>query len=45
MMVGCNGKYCDILLFEIRKAKRNDGHCTCIEIGYVLPKDVLNDYK
>ena len=24
MMIGCNGEYCDILLFELNKAKRND---------------------
>jgi len=24
MMIGCNGKYCEMLLFELNKAKRND---------------------
>ena len=43
MMIGCNNKYCDILLFEIRKAKRNDGYCTCHELGYVLPKDIFKE--
>lgn len=45
MMIGCNNKYCDALLFEIRKAKRNEGYCTCHELGYVLPIDMLKDNK
>lgn len=32
MMVGCNDKYCDILLFELNKAMRNDGYVEFIEI-------------
>lgn len=39
-MIGCNEQYVDILLFELRKAKRNDGHCNCIEIGYFCSKNI-----
>ena len=45
MMIGCNSKYCDTLLFELRKAKRNDGCCECHELGYVMPKDIFKKYN
>jgi hypothetical protein len=45
MMIGCHEDYCDILLFELRKAKRNDGYCTCVELGYTSPIDRLNEYE
>lgn len=43
MMIGCNEQYVDILLFELRKAKRNDGYCNCFEIGYLVSKDVFKE--
>lgn len=43
MMVGCHEDYSYLLLFELRKAKRNDGYCTCHELGYNFPIDMLND--
>ena len=43
MMIGCHNDYCDALLFELRKAKRNDGYCTCFELGHTIPIDRLND--
>ena len=39
-MIGCNEKYIDILLYELRKAKRNDGYCNCVEIGYLCSKNI-----
>lgn len=41
MLVGCNGQYCEALLYEIRKAKEIDGYCTCFELGCVSPKDIF----
>ena len=44
-MIGCNEEYCSTLLFELRKAKRNDGHCRCIELGYNNDNDILRKEK
>jgi hypothetical protein len=43
MMIGCNEQYVDILLFELRKAKRDDRYCSCFEIGYLVSKDVFKE--
>lgn len=32
MMIGCNGDYCDMLLYELNKAKRNDGWAEFCEV-------------
>ena len=42
MMIGCSKDYCEALLYEIRKAKRNDGFCTCVEFGYTIAKDIFS---
>ena len=41
MMIGVNEPYVELLLYELRKAKRNDDFCRCYELGYNIPKDIL----
>ena len=43
MMIGCSEDYYGILLYELRKAKKNDGYCTCVELGYTFPIDILSN--
>lgn len=41
MMIGVNEPYVELLLYELRKAKRNDDFCRCYELGYNIPRDIL----
>ena len=41
MMIGVSEPYVEILLFELRLAKRRDNFCRCYELGYNIPRDVL----